>query len=100
MEDAIKELNLAITLRANEASILYNAACTFKKPWPWQQKILAKFANSETRNRAGRLCVYRKSLAKQIKARGGPGLCLVQGPKSGAREWYATFGWVLRSVIG
>jgi non-specific serine/threonine protein kinase len=29
VEDAIKELNLAITLRANEASILYNAACTF-----------------------------------------------------------------------
>ena len=29
MEDAIKELNLAITLRANEASVLYNAACTF-----------------------------------------------------------------------
>jgi non-specific serine/threonine protein kinase len=27
-EDAVKELNLAITLRANEASILYNAACT------------------------------------------------------------------------
>src|SRR5262249_36632965 len=27
--DAIRELNLAITLRANEASILYNAACTF-----------------------------------------------------------------------
>jgi serine/threonine protein kinase len=26
---AIKELNPAITLRANEASILYNAACTF-----------------------------------------------------------------------
>jgi non-specific serine/threonine protein kinase len=36
VEDATKELNLAITLRANEASILYNAACTFalmkKKP--------------------------------------------------------------------
>jgi len=29
VEDATKELNLAITLRANEASILYNAACTF-----------------------------------------------------------------------
>lgn len=29
VEDAIKELNLAITLRANEASILYNAACTY-----------------------------------------------------------------------
>lgn len=29
VEDAIRELNLAITLRANEASILYNAACTF-----------------------------------------------------------------------
>jgi serine/threonine protein kinase len=28
-DDATKELNLAITLRANEASILYNAACTF-----------------------------------------------------------------------
>ena len=28
-EDAIRELNLAITLRANEASILYNAACAF-----------------------------------------------------------------------
>jgi hypothetical protein len=32
VEDAIKELNLAITLRANEASILYNAACTFALP--------------------------------------------------------------------
>ncbi len=28
-EDAMRELNLAITLRANEASILYNAACAF-----------------------------------------------------------------------
>ncbi len=35
-QDAMRELNLAITLRANEASILYNAACAFcdmkKKP--------------------------------------------------------------------
>jgi len=35
-EDALRELNLAVTLRANEASILYNAACVFcllkKKP--------------------------------------------------------------------
>jgi tetratricopeptide (TPR) repeat protein len=35
-EDAMRELNLAITLRANEASILYNVACVFcllkKKP--------------------------------------------------------------------
>src|SRR5229473_208596 len=29
VEDALKELNLAITLRANEASILYNAACVY-----------------------------------------------------------------------
>src|SRR3984893_9740830 len=29
IEDAMRETNLAITLRANEASILYNAACTF-----------------------------------------------------------------------
>jgi non-specific serine/threonine protein kinase len=29
VEDALKELNLALTLRANEASILYNAACTY-----------------------------------------------------------------------
>jgi TolB-like protein len=29
VQDAMRELNLAITLRANEASILYNAACTF-----------------------------------------------------------------------
>jgi non-specific serine/threonine protein kinase len=28
-EDALRELNLALTLRANEASILYNAACLF-----------------------------------------------------------------------
>jgi non-specific serine/threonine protein kinase len=28
-EDALRELNLALTLRANEASILYNAACAF-----------------------------------------------------------------------
>ena len=28
-EDALKELNLALTLRANEESILYNAACTY-----------------------------------------------------------------------
>jgi tetratricopeptide (TPR) repeat protein len=36
VDDAMKELNLAITLRANEASILYNAACLYcllgKKP--------------------------------------------------------------------
>ncbi|HKT48104.1 MAG TPA: protein kinase [Candidatus Acidoferrales bacterium] len=29
VEDAMKETNLAVTLRANEASILYNAACTY-----------------------------------------------------------------------
>jgi serine/threonine protein kinase/Tfp pilus assembly protein PilF len=28
-EDAIRELNLAVTLRANESSILYNAACVY-----------------------------------------------------------------------
>lgn len=28
-EDAVRELNLAVTLRANEASILYNAACIY-----------------------------------------------------------------------
>jgi serine/threonine protein kinase/Flp pilus assembly protein TadD len=28
-QDALRELNLAITLRANEASILYNAACAY-----------------------------------------------------------------------
>jgi len=28
-EDALRELRMALTLRANEASILYNAACTF-----------------------------------------------------------------------
>jgi non-specific serine/threonine protein kinase len=35
-EDSLRELNLAVTLRANEASILYNAACVYcglkKKP--------------------------------------------------------------------
>src|ERR1700739_2516280 len=30
-EDAVKELNLVITLRSNEASILYNAACTYSQ---------------------------------------------------------------------
>jgi non-specific serine/threonine protein kinase len=29
VEDSMRELNLAMTLRANEASILYNAACTY-----------------------------------------------------------------------
>ncbi|HEX4379203.1 MAG TPA: protein kinase, partial [Candidatus Acidoferrum sp.] len=29
VDDAMRETNLAITLRANEASILYNAACTY-----------------------------------------------------------------------
>jgi len=29
VEDAMREINLAMTLRANEASILYNAACTY-----------------------------------------------------------------------
>ena len=28
-DDAVRELNLAVTLRANEASILYNAACVY-----------------------------------------------------------------------
>jgi Flp pilus assembly protein TadD len=28
-EDALRELDLAVTLRANEASILYNAACVY-----------------------------------------------------------------------
>jgi tetratricopeptide (TPR) repeat protein len=28
-EDALREINLAVTLRANEASILYNAACAY-----------------------------------------------------------------------
>jgi serine/threonine protein kinase/Flp pilus assembly protein TadD len=30
-DDAVRELNLAVTLRANEASILYNAACLYCK---------------------------------------------------------------------
>ncbi len=30
-EDALRELNLAVTLRANEASILYNASCLYCK---------------------------------------------------------------------
>jgi Flp pilus assembly protein TadD len=29
VEDAMRELNLALTLRANESSILYNAACSY-----------------------------------------------------------------------
>lgn len=29
-EDALREANLAITLRANEASIFYNAACLYR----------------------------------------------------------------------
>jgi non-specific serine/threonine protein kinase len=29
VEDAMRETNLAMTLRANEASILYNAACNY-----------------------------------------------------------------------
>jgi non-specific serine/threonine protein kinase len=29
VDDALRELNLALTLRANEASILYNAACVY-----------------------------------------------------------------------
>lgn len=29
-DDALRELNLAVTLRANEASILYNAACLYR----------------------------------------------------------------------
>ena len=29
VDDALRELNLALTLRANEASILYNAACAY-----------------------------------------------------------------------
>jgi serine/threonine protein kinase len=29
LDDALRELNLAVTLRANEASILYNAACVY-----------------------------------------------------------------------
>jgi Flp pilus assembly protein TadD len=28
-DDALRELNLAVTLRANEASILYNVACVY-----------------------------------------------------------------------
>ena len=29
IDDAIRETNLAMTLRPNEATVLYNAACTF-----------------------------------------------------------------------
>ena len=28
-QDALRELQMAVTLRANESSILYNAACTY-----------------------------------------------------------------------
>jgi non-specific serine/threonine protein kinase len=28
-DDAVRETNLAMTLRPNEATVLYNAACTF-----------------------------------------------------------------------
>ena len=34
IEDAIRETNLAMTLRPNEATVLYNAACTFCEPRP------------------------------------------------------------------
>jgi len=30
-DDALRELNLAVTLHANEASILYNAACVYRR---------------------------------------------------------------------
>jgi len=30
-DDALRELNMAVTLRANEVSILYNAACLYCK---------------------------------------------------------------------
>jgi tetratricopeptide (TPR) repeat protein len=29
LEEAVRETNLAMTLRPNEATVLYNAACTF-----------------------------------------------------------------------
>jgi non-specific serine/threonine protein kinase len=29
VEDAVREANLAMVLRPNEATVLYNAACTF-----------------------------------------------------------------------
>jgi hypothetical protein len=31
VEDTLRELGMALTLRANEASILYNAACVYCK---------------------------------------------------------------------
>ena len=44
VDDAMRETNLAITLRANEASILYNAACTycFLKRKPEALETIAK----------------------------------------------------------
>ncbi|MFZ0739484.1 MAG: protein kinase [Candidatus Acidiferrales bacterium] len=38
-DDALRELNLAITLRANEASILYNAACVYSNLHKKQEAI-------------------------------------------------------------
>ncbi|HEY2121946.1 MAG TPA: protein kinase [Candidatus Acidoferrum sp.] len=66
-EDATKELNLAITLRANEASILYNAACTFA--------LMSKKAESiDTLRKA-----WEAGFKDSTWARRDPDLALLQG---------------------
>ena len=67
VEDAIRETNLATTLRANEASILYNAACTycFLKRKPEALETLRK--------------AYESGFKDAVWARRDPDLALLHG---------------------
>ena len=51
----VRELNLAVTLRANEASILYNAACVYcgLKKKPEALDALRKAGKRDSRSRLG-----------------------------------------------
>ena len=66
-DDASRELNLAITLRANEASILYNAACAFcdMKRKPQALDALRK--------------AWEAGFHDAVWARRDPGLALLRG---------------------
>ena len=59
LDEAVRETNLAITLRPNEATVLYNAACAFclMKRKPEALEALRKPGKPVSRTRIGRAVI-------------------------------------------
>ena len=67
VDDALRELNLAVTLRANEASILYNAACVYCR------------LNKKTEALGALRKAWEAGLRDSVWARRDPDLTLLHG---------------------